>query len=92
MDNTGFQYQKQNHYRNNGYQPRRQSNRKLLSILLKRYQQMCERRFGEDIGTKVDLKELLLDCLHYDVNIVNDTKIPYTILDGLTEEKTSKEE
>jgi hypothetical protein len=86
MDNTGYQYQTQ-HYRNNQYQPKRQSNRKLLSILLKRYKQMCERRFGEDIEIKVDMNDLLLDCLHYDVNIVNDTKIPYVILDSLSDKK-----
>ena len=78
------------------YQPRRfqgrTSNRKMMSILLRRYEQMVRRRFGEDVDQKVDLKQLLLDCFHYDINLLLELNVPYTHLDELVQTEPSREE
>ena len=95
MDNT-FQYQTNRRYKNN-YQPDstnqfhgRTSNRKLISVLLKRYEQMVRKRFGENIHERVDMKQLLLDCFHYDLNILLKMDIPYTHLGDLTLNEPSR--
>jgi len=67
----------------------RTSNRRLISILLKRYEQMIQRRFGDNLEN-VDKKQLLLDCFHYDLNITMDMNIPYTHLDELAKNETPR--
>lgn len=78
------------------YQPRkfqgRTSNRRMISILLRRYEQMARRRFGEDVDQKVDLKQLLLDCFHYDLNLLLELNVPYTHLDELVQSEPTREE
>lgn len=63
----------------------RTSNRSMISVLLNRYEQMARRRFGDDIDQTVDLKQLLLDCFHYDLNILLKLNTPYTHLDELVQ-------
>ena len=69
----------------------RTSNRRLLTILMKRYDQMVRRRFGDDIDQRVNLNQLLLDCFHYDLNLIMGLQIPYTHLDELVQSEQSSE-
>lgn len=93
---SGRQYKNRRSNQGGENQPRkfqgRTSNRRLMSILLRRYEQMVRRRFGEDIDQKVDLKQLLLDCFHYDLNLSLEMKIPYTHLDELVQTEKPREE
>lgn len=70
----------------------RTSNRRLMTILMRRYEQMVRRRFGDDVDQKVNLKQLLLDCFHYDLNLLMELNIPYTHLDELVQTEPSREE
>lgn len=71
------------------YQPKkfqgRTSNRRMMGILMKRYDQMVRRRFGEDVDQRVDYKQLILDCFHYDLNLLLELNVPYTHLDELVQ-------
>ena len=60
----------------------RVSNRRMVSTLLRRYENMVRRRFGEKVD-QVDLKQLLVDCFHYDLNLVLEMNTPYTHLGNL---------
>jgi len=104
MDNNEFQLplgrrykpKKSERQNNEERQPRkfqgRTSNRRMISIVLKRYEQMVKRRFGEDVDQKVDLKQLLLDCFHYDLNLILELNVPYTHLDELVQTESSQKE
>lgn len=62
---------------------KRASNRGLVSTLMERYRNMIHKRWGTDIDEKLDMNELLLDCMKHDMNIVLGAQFEYTHLNEL---------
>lgn len=76
----------------NDQRRKRASNRRLISVLLERYEHMVTRRFGSDVASRVDLNNLLVDCFKYDLNQVLNMSLPYTHLDELVKTEIPREE
>lgn len=102
QNNDGFQVvtnkrKSKTNNNNNNNQPqdnrKRASNRRLISVLLERYEQMTTRRWGTDITTRpdVNMNDLLLDCFKYDLNVILGSTFEYSQLDRLQTEEGNKE-